>query len=87
MSPHFHICERDEGRNPVERTCVENGKICERPGAEQTRRFCNIYYERLFTEKSVRCIRVESTIATIQKLRPAFARPFNADCMPMRALL
>ena len=56
---HFHICERDEGRNPVERTCVENGKICERPGAEQTRRFCNIYYERLFTEKSVRCIRVE----------------------------
>ncbi len=49
--PHFHVRERDEGRNPVERTCVENGKICERPVAEQTRRFCNIYYERLFTEK------------------------------------
>ena len=27
---HFHIRERDEGRNPVERTCVENGKICEK---------------------------------------------------------
>ena len=36
---HFHIRERDEGRNPVERTCVENGKICERLVLNKPRRF------------------------------------------------